>query len=106
MVLYHPMSFDHKYWNGREPSPFVNITKLVLGVNLDNFDVTGTIFFMKPVIFDGIVLGTRSHTFGFQAAESEGTNIVFINGGVEVGVFGDRKTNCFAKLVNLIKEWE
>ena len=92
-------------WNSTE-SLCEDSTKLVFGVNLDNTNVTGTNLFTKPMIFDGIVLGARSHTFWFQVAESKSTNIVFINGGVEIGVCGDRKANCFTELMDLIKKWE
>jgi hypothetical protein len=55
------------------------------------------------MVFDGIVFGTRSHALRFQTAESESTNIVLIDGGVEIRGFGDWKTNSSAKFVDLVE---
>jgi prepilin-type processing-associated H-X9-DG protein len=55
------------------------------------------------MVFDGIVFGTRSHALRFQMAESESTNIVFIDGSVEFCSFGDWKTDSLAKFVDLVK---
>ena len=60
--------------------------------------------FTKPMIFDSVVFGARSHTFWFKATESEGANVVFVDSSVEVSVFGDREADSFAKFVDLIKE--
>jgi hypothetical protein len=80
-----------------------DIPKLVLAVNLVKNNVTGANLFAKPMVFDGIVFGTRSHALRFQTAEIESTNIVFIDGGVEVRSFGDWETDSLAKFVDLVE---
>ena len=73
-----------------------DITKLVFGVNLNQLDITRSDLFTEPMVLDGVVFGTRSHTLWFKATESEGANVVFVDGGVEVSFLGDRKADGIA----------
>jgi hypothetical protein len=58
------------------------------------------------VILDGVVFRTRSHAFWFKAAKGESANIVLVDCGVEISIFGNWKSNCIAKLFDLVKERE
>jgi hypothetical protein len=60
----------------------------------------------KPMVFDGIVLGTRCHLARFEFAESEGANVILVNFDMKICILGDRETTCACKLSNKVKERE
>jgi hypothetical protein len=58
------------------------------------------------MVFNGIVLGPRSHAFWFKAAKGESANVIFVDCGVEISIFRNWKANCIAKLLDLVKKRE
>jgi hypothetical protein len=53
---------------------------------------------LKPVILDGIVLGARCHTLGFQTSKGKGTPIILMDFDVHVSGCIDFQTNGRAEL--------
>ena len=81
-----------------------NIAELVLGINLNQFNISWTNMFAKPMVFNGVVFGARCHSARFELAESKSTDIVFVNLDVKVGVLRDSESTSSSKLSNKIKE--
>ena len=58
---YQPMSYDCNLEKATVPQPLLNITKLVVNVNFDEFNIVQTNLSSEPVIFDGIVFRLEYH---------------------------------------------
>ena len=65
-----------------------DVSKLALGVDLDQGDSLAGVgnVCAKPVVFDRVVLRAGSHSSRLQLAESECTNIVFMDLDMDFGV--------------------
>ena len=55
------MSYDCNLEKATVPQPLLNITKLVVNVNFDEFNIVQTNLSSEPVIFDGIVFRLEYH---------------------------------------------
>jgi hypothetical protein len=83
-----------------------DITKLVSRIDFYQNNIARANLLAEPVILDSEVFRTRSHTFWVKAAKGESANIVLVDCGVEISIIANWKSNCIAKLFDLVKERE
>ena len=58
----------------------------------------------EPMVFDGVVLGPRSHSSRFKFAQSECTNIVFVYFDMKVIVLLYTETTCTSEFSDEIEK--